>query len=249
MEFDEMFSLEEKIIRHGEKILNADQTEGNPWKAEYAQLLNNYKKMYKQLTRLIKINDRQQSKLSQANTILEKHSKYDELTSICNRRMFNEMYDREWRRCIRYKHPISIILFDIDHFKNVNDAYGHQAGDEILKLTARRIERVARRVGDLAARYGGEEFILLLPDTSRMGAFKMAEEIRMDIARMKVSYDEHMMSVTVSAGLATMVPDMDHEPEKLIKRSDDALYLAKRTGRNRVCMFDDIRKEGTSNAG
>lgn len=249
MEFDEMFSIEEKIIRHGEKILERNEFGNSPWKDEYAQLLKNYKKMYKQLIRLIKINDRQQSKLSQANTILEKHSKYDELTGICNRRMFNEMYDREWRRCIRYKHPISMLLFDIDHFKQINDMHGHQAGDEILKMTAQKIERVARRVGDLAARYGGEEFILLLPDTAKMAAFKMAEEIRKDIARTQVDYDGKMITITVSAGLATMVPDMDNQPEKLIKQSDDALYLAKRTGRNRICMFDDMWKEGTANAG
>lgn len=244
-----MFGLEEKIIRHGEKIMSLDSPQGTMWKDEYATLLKHYEKMYKQLTRLIKINDRQQSKLSQANTILEKHSKYDELTGICNRRMFNEMYEREWRRCIRYKQTMSILIFDIDHFKQVNDEYGHQAGDEILKITAKKIDKVARRVGDLAARYGGEEFILLLPDTEKMGAFKMAEEIRKDISKIRFPYEDKTIGITISAGLAFMVPDMGNDPEKLIRRSDDALYMAKRTGRNRVCIFEDIRMEGADHAG
>lgn len=244
-----MFSIEEKIISHGEKILDMDSAVGNAWKEEYAELLKQYKKMYKQLCRLIKINDKQQGKLSQANTILEKHSKYDALTGICNRRMFNEMYDREWRRCIRYKHALSILMFDIDHFKRVNDEYGHQVGDDILKITAKIIEQVARRVGDLAARYGGEEFILLLPDTGKIPAFKIGEEIRKNISRIRFPFEDKTISITISIGLASMVPDMGNDPEKLIKRADDALYLAKRTGRNRVCQFEDIRVEGADHAG
>ncbi|GAB6097235.1 hypothetical protein JCM14469_34890 [Desulfatiferula olefinivorans] len=248
MSFDEMFSLEEKIIRHGERILDKDATTDNLWKNEYAELLKHYKKMYKQLSRLIKINDRQQSRLSQANTVLEKHSKYDELTGICNRRMFNEMYDREWRRCIRYGHMISIVMLDIDHFKRVNDVYGHPAGDEILRIIAATLDKAARRVGDIAARLGGEEFVLLLPDTPSAAAFKIAEGIRKEIARIGFFYDETTINVTVSAGVASRVPDAESDPERLIKQADDALYLAKRTGRNRVKLYDEVCTEGESDA-
>jgi diguanylate cyclase (GGDEF)-like protein len=248
MAFDEMFSLEEKIIRHGERILEMDSSSDNLWKNEYNELLKHYKKMFKQLSRMIKINDRQQSKLSQANTILEKHSKYDELTGICNRRMFNEMYDREWRRCFRYSHVLSIVMFDIDHFKKVNDVYGHPAGDEILRIIATTLDKAARRVGDLAARLGGEEFVLLLPDTPMTAAFKIAEGVRKEIARIGFFYEDTTINVTISAGVASTVPDGESDPERLIKYADDALYLAKRTGRNRVKLYDEVCTEDERDA-
>lgn len=249
MPIDGLYGSEESIIKHGESILESDATRGNPLACEYEQLLKNYKKMYKQLCRLVKINDKQQSKLSQANTVLEIHSKYDALTGIFNRRVFNEMFEREWRRCIRYGHNMSLLMFDIDHFKNVNDRYGHPAGDDILRLTAKIIESAARREGDLVARFGGEEFILLLPDTSSINAFKIAETIRKNISKECFFYDETEIKITISAGIASMVPDPEADPNRLIRRADEALYLAKRTGRNRVCIYDDVRAEGANHAG
>lgn len=249
MPIDGLFGSEESIIKHGESILELATASGNPLADEYERLLKDYKKMYKQLCRLVKINDKQQSKLSQANTILEIHSKYDALTGIFNRRAFNDMFEREWRRCIRYGHIISLIMFDIDHFKIVNDTHGHPAGDGILKRTAQIIETAARREGDLTARFGGEEFILLLPDTSSINAFKIAETIRKNTSKECFSYDETEIKITISAGLASMVPDIDANPDRLIRRADEALYLAKRTGRNRVCIYDDVRAEGANHAG
>lgn len=248
MEFEELFSLEEKIISHGEKILSTDAYEESCWKTEYSNLLKEYKKLYKQLNRLIRINDRQQSKLSQANVILERNSKHDELTGIYNRRMFNEVLDNEWRRAIRFQLPLSLLIFDIDHFKKINDEYGHPAGDEVLKITAKKIEKVARRVGDIAARYGGEEFVLLLPHASKMGSFKIGEEIRREVSKTDFVYENQTIKVTISAGLASMVPDNETSPDVLVRRADDALYLAKRTGRNRVCIFDDVSQEGAGDA-
>ncbi len=243
-----LFDVEENIIRHGEDILVSDMARGNPLSGEYEQLLKNYKKMYKQLCRLVKINDKQQSKLSQANTILEIHSKYDALTGIFNRRAFNEMYEREWRRSMRYGHTMSLLMFDIDRFKNVNDMHGHPAGDVILKHTAKIIESAARREGDLASRFGGEEFILLLPDTTAVNAFKIAESIRKTTAQTCFTHDGTEIRITISAGISSMAPDTGTDPELLIRRADEALYLAKRTGRNRVCIYDDVRTEGANHA-
>ncbi len=245
---DGLFGTEETIIRYGESVLES-MGKDHPFYGEYDILLKNYKKMYKQLSRLVKINDKQQSKLSQANTILAIHSRYDALTGIYNRRAFNELYEREWRRCIRYGHTVSFLMFDIDHFKNVNDRFGHPAGDEILKNTAKIIEAAARREGDLVARFGGEEFILLLPDTSAVHAFKIAESIRKSTSKECFYYEESEIRITLSAGLASMVPDVGAEPERLIRRADEALYLAKRTGRNRVCVYEDVRAEGSDHAG
>lgn len=249
MPLDGLFGSEESIIKHGESILESAMAEGNPLADEYERLLKDYKKMYKQLSRLVKINDKQQSKLSQANTVLEIYSKFDALTGISNRRVFNEMFEKEWRRCIRYGHVVSLLMFDIDHFKIVNDTHGHQAGDDILKITAKIIETAARREGDLAARFGGEEFILLLPDTSSINAFKIGETIRKNISKECFFYEDTEIKITISAGLASMVPDIDSEPGCLIRSADEALYLAKRTGRNRVCIYDDVRAEGANHAG
>lgn len=248
MSIDGLFESESNIIKHGEKILQSDIAADNPLADEYELLLKNYKKMFKQLCRMVKINDRQQSRLSQANTVLEIHSKHDPLTGIFNRRAFNELYEREWRRSIRYGHIMSILMFDIDRFKSVNDRYGHQAGDDILKHTARVIADNARREGDLAARFGGEEFILLLPDTPEKNAFNIAENIRKAVARMSFHFDGQDVSITISAGLSSIVPDNNSDPEHLIRRADEGLYLAKRSGRNRVCIYDDLRAGGSDHA-
>lgn len=249
MALDELFTTEENIIKHGEKLLDEETHSENPLKEEYAGLLSNYKKLYKQIARLIKINDKQQLKLNEANSILEKHSKFDELTGIFNRRMFNEMYDREWRRSIRYNHSISVLMLDIDHFKQVNDTYGHQVGDTLLKMTAKKIDEAGRRAGDIAARYGGEEFVLMLPDTTEINAFKLAEAVRKSIAGINMEYEGATIKITISAGISSIVPDSSAEKEKLVWRADQALYMAKRTGRNRVCIYNDVLSAGNDDAG
>lgn len=249
MALDELFTTEEKTIEQAEKFLEIETDLENPLREAYAELLANYKKMYKQLTRLIKINDKQQLKLNEANIILERHSKHDELTGIFNRRMFNEMYLREWRRSARYNQRVSILMLDIDHFKSVNDTYGHQAGDELLKITAKKIDEVGRRAGDIAARFGGEEFVLLLHDIAELNAFKIAESIRENIAGSYLEYRGKTIKITVSIGIASMVPDLIVDREKLVWMADQALYLAKRTGRNRVCVYKDAASDGKEDAG
>jgi diguanylate cyclase (GGDEF)-like protein len=170
------------------------------------------------------------------NEILRLASTMDALTGLANRYNFDEFMDREWRRAVRDKKPLSLIMLDIDHFKAFNDTYGHQAGDDCLKKVSAVIAESAKRPADLAARYGGEEFVVVLPDTDVEGAAEMAEKIRRDVESLGVLHEQSPTAaqVTVSVGVASVVPDRDAASSDLLRRVDMALYAAKNSGRNRV---------------
>jgi diguanylate cyclase (GGDEF)-like protein/PAS domain S-box-containing protein len=161
----------------------------------------------------------------------------DDLTGIANRRRFDEMLAKEWRRAMRVGDPVALLLIDVDHFKAFNDRYGHQAGDECLRFVARAIAAVIRRPHDLVARYGGEEFVAVLPGTTLDGAERMAQTLRLAIMQMAVPHAAASVgTVTVSIGAASAIPTGDTRPAALIEAADGALYAAKRTGRNRVAI-------------
>lgn len=174
-------------------------------------------------------------RLNGVNQELQRLSTTDGLTGIANRRLFDESLDREWRRCRRIKKPLSIILFDVDFFKKYNDKYGHQTGDECLRLVAKEVSRTASRPGDMAARYGGEEFVLILAETDQEGACWVADRIRQNLSALKIPHDDSdYKHVTISCGVVSVVPDEELSAEKLVKSADIALYIAKEQGRNRV---------------
>lgn len=154
----------------------------------------------------------------------------DPLTTIANRRAFDDTMRREWRRGTRTARPLSLVFFDIDRFKAYNDCFGHQAGDAILQRIASEIASAARRSGDFAARYGGEEFALILPETPPDGALASAENVRTAIEALAIPHEDG--TVTISAGIATVVPYDGTTPKTLIAAADRALYQAKAAGRN-----------------
>jgi diguanylate cyclase (GGDEF)-like protein len=160
----------------------------------------------------------------------------DGLTGIANRCKLEEHLAQEWRRLLRDKKPLTLMMCDIDYFKRYNDLYGHQAGDECLKAVAKVLARHSQRSGDLAARYGGEEFTLVLPAVDQMGAAKLAEMIRQDVESLNIKHEGSPISafVTISIGIACQVPTTESATEKLIAVADSALYQAKASGRNRV---------------
>jgi len=163
----------------------------------------------------------------------------DGLTGVANRRKFDEDVQTDWRQCLRESAPLSLILIDIDYFKLYNDRYGHQAGDNCLKLVAMALFETLRRPYDKLARYGGEEFACLLPKTKLSGASAMAQRMQTRVSELRV---EHLGSnvdqiVTISLGVAAMVPTPSVTPELLLKAADQQLYEAKRTGRARVCAL------------
>lgn len=175
-----------------------------------------------------------QKELEAKNTELQRLSSLDGLTGIANRRVFDEFVKREWLRAARDNSSISLILIDIDHFKKFNDGYGHQGGDDCLRKVAHALAATVKRPSDLVARYGGEEFAVVMPDTDREGAAKIAEALRAGVDGMNLTHEYSTTSdhVTISLGVATMPPSGTTAPEELIAKADEALYRSKENGRN-----------------
>lgn len=174
--------------------------------------------------------------LEESNLMLQYFSAIDSLTQIANRRSLDRTMAIEWQRALRKSEPIGFIMTDIDHFKTFNDTYGHQAGDECLRVVASLIRDHARRPGDLAARYGGEEFALVLTNSTVEQAKIVAEQIRKKIMETMIKYENSVSAnITASFGVASMVPGRGQaNPNALILEADQAMYRAKRLGRNRV---------------
>jgi diguanylate cyclase (GGDEF)-like protein len=181
----------------------------------------------------------------EAQTELRTLASCDGLTGLGNRRRFDECLAQEWRRSRRDAQPLSIIMIDIDHFKDFNDAAGHQMGDECLKRVAGAIGDEVRRPGDLAARYGGEEFAVILPDTGLLGASIVADRIMTNIAAMAIPHPAPHVAgtVTVSIGVACSETVAVGAPSSDLGASADAaLYRAKRAGRNQVVIDRSDRR-------
>jgi diguanylate cyclase (GGDEF)-like protein len=168
--------------------------------------------------------------------LLEQLSHVDALTQIANRRSFDQMFEQEWRRERRDWKPLSVLLIDIDHFKEYNDHYGHGAGDECLCRVASCLARSVARPGDLVARYGGEEFVVLLPDTDSKAAMGIAERMCSGVQALDIphAYSSAAACLTVSIGCATTEPTGENSPSRLIETADRMLYRSKAAGRNRV---------------
>lgn len=175
--------------------------------------------------------------LEKANWRLEQMSITDGLTGVRNRRFFDQVMHREMARAIRQKEPISVLMIDIDYFKKVNDTYGHQAGDEVLRTLAQTLARTVHRSTDLLARYGGEEFILVLPNTTEAGALHIAECIRIVIAEINFDAITQGFRVSVSIGVQGGIPTQEDNHENWVRLADEALYQAKAQGRNRVVLY------------
>ena len=167
---------------------------------------------------------------------MEKLATTDGLTGLNNHRTFQEIMARELERARRYSRPLSLLLTDIDHFKSFNDTYGHPVGDLVLREIAGCI-RNAVRINDFPARYGGEEFAVVLPETPEQGAFVIAERIRQMVEAKVVDSGPNKLRVTISIGCVTF-PSFGQTQQELIDFADKALYTSKKTGRNRVTMYD-----------
>jgi diguanylate cyclase (GGDEF)-like protein len=172
--------------------------------------------------------------LQQANRELDNLARIDGLTEIANRRRFDECLNIEWKRTMREKQPLSLIICDVDFFKLFNDTYGHQAGDECLKAIAQLIKNSTRRPSDFSARYGGEEFAVILPNTDSKGAANIAELIRSGVQSLGILHLSSSVAhcVTLSLGISCLIPDDSLSVEDLIDIADRALYEAKNQGRN-----------------
>jgi two-component system chemotaxis family response regulator WspR len=177
-----------------------------------------------------------QQDLMESNLELQRLTNVDGLTGLSNRRYFNEYIETEWRQAIRAKEPISLLMVDIDHFKQYNDTYGHLAGDEVLRTVAQTVMKSFRRPKDLAARFGGEEFVVILPQTAIGDLQMLADKVVSAVEALDLPHSASTVGarVTISAGAATSIPRNGDSFFSLIEAADKALYEAKRTGRNRA---------------
>ncbi|KQV82385.1 diguanylate cyclase [Massilia sp. Root351] len=174
-----------------------------------------------------------------AQIALEQLATRDGLTGLANRRCFDSTLHAEWQRALRQQQPLSLLMVDVDNFKQYNDAYGHLGGDECLQRIATAVAS-EMRANDLVARYGGEEFAVILPNQSLKGAAIVAERIRCRVERLQLpNLGAEKQFVTVSIGAATALPAPEADPPQLVATADAALYRAKHMGRNRISLTQE----------
>jgi diguanylate cyclase (GGDEF)-like protein len=183
---------------------------------------------------MLRISTRQKE-ICEVHRQLKEIAILDSLTGIPNRRHFDDTLAVEWKRCIRNDTPLSIVLSDVDFFKQFNDIYGHQAGDFCLKAVASSLSESLFRVEDTVARYGGEEFVAILPGTDATGAYAVAERMRQSARDLCIPHERGIDGrVSCSFGVASTLPSSDKAPQLLLRTADAGLYAAKNAGRNRV---------------
>ncbi len=191
---------------------------------------------------------RKEVEIDQADTIevlktkkndLERLSFIDPLTGVGNRRYFDRMINAEWKRAGRETWPLGILILDVDYLKTINDNFGHQAGDECLRLVGRILKENLHRPGDFIARYGGDEFVILMPNTDTKGALQVAQSIQRSIINSNIELDREApkKTITASIGVAVSIPTEIESPADLLNAADQALYDAKAKGRNRVVLY------------
>jgi len=191
--------------------------------------------------RLRNANTRLQSQLIEIGILqsrLREQAIRDPLTNLFNRRYLEETLDRELARAAREAYPVSIFMIDIDHFKNVNDSHGHEAGDLVLKAIADVLASQSRR-GDFACRFGGEEFIVVMPNINTEVAQERAETLRKMLNSLRVSFDETSLMVTISMGIASY-PANGTSRDSVLRSADRAMYAAKEAGRDHILSFDQL---------
>ena len=186
-------------------------------------------------------NDRLQSQLIEIGTLQSKlrlQAIHDPLTDLFNRRYLDETLDRELARAAREGYPLCVIMMDIDHFKRINDTYGHEAGDLVLKALAQTLLAGNRR-GDFACRFGGEEFVVVMPNIPMMAAYRRAEELRTTLNSLRVPYGAYTLMITISMGIACY-PANGEDRESLLRAADRAMYAAKKAGRDFIQVYDHL---------
>ncbi|TGD73977.1 GGDEF domain-containing protein [Mangrovimicrobium sediminis] len=177
---------------------------------------------------------------------LEQLSITDRLTGLSNRMHFDERFEEEWKRCQRSQLALSILMIDLDHFKQINDTYGHVAGDECLRKVAAVLKTEVRRVTDVVARYGGEEFVAMLPDTSYDSAARVAQSLVQRIGQTSPTWHGQKIPLSCSIGVACVVPEMNMDKQALLMAADSGLYEAKKSGRNRYILANLAQAGGAS---
>jgi len=223
---------EEDVLKWADDIATRWGDTENDLYPHFMQLLKEYQHLLRSFNRVTRLSDGYQKSLMNTNEYLSSVAKQDVLTGISNRRDMMDILDNEVKRANRYQHSFSIILIDIDHFKKVNDTYGHEVGDKVLVELARVLSDVLRDT-DTESRWGGEEFLICLPHIEIDDAVNVAEKIRLAVADNGVVCRQQEIRITISAGVAQY--QYGAPVDDLIRAADVALYTAKEQGRNLVC--------------
>jgi diguanylate cyclase (GGDEF)-like protein len=192
--------------------------------------------------RLRYVNDRQQSQLIEIGLLqskLREQAIRDSLTNLFNRRYLEETLDRELARAARESYPVCVIMMDLDHFKKINDTYGHDAGDQVLKALADTLSEETRR-GDFACRYGGEEFVIVMPNIHCNVAYERAGKLRETLNSLYVPYGIYSLTTTVSMGIACY-PTNGQTRKAILRAADKAMYAAKGAGRDHIFSYDQLQ--------
>lgn len=177
--------------------------------------------------------------LNEVNQKLTEQTTIDSLTGVKNRAAFDKRLQAEGRISRRQQTPMAVLMLDIDHFKKINDKYGHLAGDQTLRVIADTLSSQLKRPTDLVSRFGGEEFAIILPSTDDEGAMAVAENIRRAVEELAIHWESQNIPLTLSIGVSSNIIESEDHPLKLLEQADRALYQAKNQGRNRVCLFSD----------
>ena len=186
-------------------------------------------------------NERLQSQLIEIGMLqskLRSQAIRDPLTDLFNRRYLDETLDRELARASREDYPVCVIMMDIDHFKKMNDTYGHEAGDVVLKMLAKTLS-ARNRKGDFTCRFGGEEFVVVMPNIELETAYRRAEDLRRTLNSMLVEYGQHKLAITISMGIASY-PSNGMDRESVLRAADHAMYAAKKAGRDHILTYDRV---------
>jgi diguanylate cyclase (GGDEF)-like protein/PAS domain S-box-containing protein len=218
-------------VEHEQEISLQRENDSLHFLARISPIRTELKRIIGHVMILIDITDRKKAEME-----LERRAHTDMLTGVTNRRFFFELAETQFALAQRYNRSLAILMIDVDHFKRINDQYGHLAGDLILQMVASECQRHLRRT-DLFARYGGEEFICLLPEQNETGALKLAERLRWMVEQTTAEFESHSIGVTASLGLALFQTKAELSLERLIDRADQALYQSKSSGRNRVTVW------------
>lgn len=224
-------STTDSIIQWSDEILNDSRFRDDDLRQHFAVLQKEYKHLLRQLDRVARMSDGYQQTLIERNELLNQAARHDALTGLSNRRDMVERLNREVHAAARHGYTFSVILCDIDRFKQVNDTFGHKAGDTILKGVSRTVVDTLRSE-DVCGRWGGEEFLILLPHTTESDALQVAEKIRAAVEHLKTVFDGSTICCTLSAGVAGYHHGDD--VDVVIRAADIRMYEAKQHGRNQV---------------
>jgi diguanylate cyclase (GGDEF)-like protein len=238
----DIFEHEQRV--HDDAVKRAAEAYKSVPVEDYTALAKQYGKLLKQLRRATKFADRTTIGLHESNLDLEDKVHYDALTGIYNRRYMEESLQRMVKSLARSGKALSILLMDVDYFKQYNDCYGHTMGDDCLKAVAKALSETVMRADDFVVRYGGEEFIVVLPDTDKTGAGLVGNALIENVRSLRVPHIKSGIAeyVTISVGATTLHPMRGDKYTDYIKFADEALYMSKQNGRNRSTHIPYHRK-------